>query len=67
MGGWGGGMGLWYLMPLSIIFQLFLWNKPEYLEKTTDLPQVIDELYHIMLYLVHLAMIRTHHVSGDRH
>jgi hypothetical protein len=60
-------MGLWYLMPLSIIFQLFLWNKPEYLEKTTDLPQVIDELYHIMLYLVHLAMIRTHHVSGDRH
>jgi len=43
----GGGMMAWGLMPLS-------WRKPEYPEKTTDLPQVTDKLYYIMLYRVHL-------------
>ena len=52
-------IGLWFIW-LYRGGQFYWWRKPEYQEKTTDLSQVTDKLYHIML-------IQTHNVSVDRH
>jgi hypothetical protein len=56
------------LTPFSTIFQLYRggwfdwWRKPNDTVKTTNLPEVIDELYHIMLcrVITNMSGIRNH-------
>ena len=43
--------------------QFYLWMKPEYTEKITDLPQVKDKLYQIM-YRVKLAMKKNRYFNA---
>jgi hypothetical protein len=64
---------LWCLTPLSTTFQLYRGGQNliggENLstrENTTDLSEVTDKLYHIMLYRTfRLSGIRTHNLKGE--
>ena len=65
-------LGLGCLTPLSTIFQLYRGGVLLVEEARVPVENhrpVADQLYHIMLYQVHLALsgIRTHNFSGDRH
>ena len=54
----------------STIFQLHRGGQfSKYPEKPTDLPQVTDKLFHIMLYRLprRLGGIQTQKCSGDMH
>ena len=61
------------LTPLSTIFELhrgsqfYWWRKPQDPEKTINLSQVIDKLYHIKLYTLSWSRFELHNISGDSH
>jgi hypothetical protein len=40
-------LGLWCWVPLSTLFQIYWRRKPKFLEKTINLSQVTDKLYHL--------------------
>jgi hypothetical protein len=47
--------------------QSYWWRKPDYPEKTIDLPQVTDKLYHIIFFsgTPRHELVRTHNLSSD--
>ena len=68
------GLGLWCLMPLSTIFQLYRggefywWRKPECREKVRPVTSHEQTLSHnVVSSEPRPSGISTHNVSGDRH
>jgi hypothetical protein len=55
-----------YVMGIYRGVQFYWWGKPEYLEKTTDHPQVADKLHRINVVHLALSEIRNHNISGDK-
>ena len=47
---WVGGYGVKTISTIFSGCQFYCWRKPEWTEKTTDLSQVTDKLYHTMFY-----------------
>jgi hypothetical protein len=68
-------LGLWYLTPLSTIFQLYRgsqfywWRKLECLDKThRSAASHLQTLSHnVVSSTPRVSGVRTHNVSGDRH
>ena len=66
-----GNQILVWFMVFNVTFNnisVISWQSVLLVDKTTDLSQVTDNLYHIT-YQVHLVMneVRTHNCSGGRH
>ena len=59
---------LWCLTPLTTIFQLYRGGQYYWWRNRRKLP-ICRNLFHIMLYRVHISVnrVRTYNVGGDRH
>ena len=64
---WGYGVQRHFQQYFSyiVVVSFFWWRKPEYLDKTTNLPQIADKRYHKMLYRVHPACVGFEMIGTD--
>ena len=57
-------LAVWYVLPFYRSSQFYWKRKPKHLEKSTNLPEVTDQHYHISWYRVHLVI---YDENDDRH